>query len=281
MKRFLSRAFLIVTTVAGLAASAHAAPTAFASATDVGNGNVRFDALLPSGQAYVELFIRQNDIQNAAVQITRYGTDHGNGTTTYSFTLGNYHAGDRIEYRFYSYLPQSPGVFTPGPIEKKWRLFIYGSNQFVTADRTYILGPFTMGSGGANDQEVFDSYVTSKIVPMSTGWELVRANPSPFSAALLDNAAGMLGVYVKKCDGSAWVNIQNTPFAVQAVSENVDVAAGLYTWTGVFNAELPGTRIDPTYECGGYDIVVNTIIGPQTLRTNTTTEFAYVFANKL
>ena len=132
-----------------------------------------------------------------------------------------------------------------------------------------------------DDIEVWDTFVKSSIKPVSVGWELVRANPSPFSAPLLSNAAGILGVYVRKCDGSGWTNIVHTPFAVQQVSEYNDVAAGVYDWSGVFNGELPGTRVDPTYECGGYDTVVQTLIGPQTLRTNTTTEFAYVLANKL
>lgn len=274
-----ARALIFAAVLVGGASPAFA--TQIASATDLGGGSLRYDIVLPSGQAFVELFVRQNDIQNVALDITRHGTDHGDGSTTYGFTVPNYRAGDRIEYRFYSYLPNSPGRFTPGPIEEKWRLVSYGANQLVTDDATYQLGPYTHASGGANDIEVWDTFVKSTIKPVSVGWELVRANPSPFSAPLLSNAAGILGVYVRKCDGSGWTNIARTPFAVQQVTEYNDVANGVYDWSGVFNGELPGTRVDPTYECGGYDTVVQTLIGPQTLRTNTVTEFAYVLANKL
>jgi hypothetical protein len=265
--------------VAGVATQARAAQ--LASATDLGGGSVQFDVVLPSGQAFVELFVRQNDIQNVALDITRHHIDHADGTSTYRFTIPHYQVGDRIEYRYYSYLPNSPGRFIPGPIEDEWRLLVYGTNTFVANDASYQLGPYTRASGGANDIEVFDTFVHSQIRPVSVGWELVRADPSPFVAPLISNAAGIEAVYVRACDGSGWVRIDGTPFAVAAPTEYVDVGAGTYTWSGAFNAELPGTRVDPRYECGGYDIVVPTLIGPQTLRTDTTTEFAYVLANKL
>ena len=54
------------------------------------------------------------------------------------------------------------------------------------------------------------------------------------------------------------------------------MAAGRYVWSGTIDSELPGQTIDPTYECGGYDTIVQTYIGPQTLRTNASVRLAYV-----
>jgi hypothetical protein len=90
---------------------------------DLGDGSVRFSVTLPSGQQYVEVFSRQNGIQNVALNIVGRGTRHADGSTTYSFSRSGYQAGDFIEYRFYSYLPQSPGRFTPGPAEMIWQSY--------------------------------------------------------------------------------------------------------------------------------------------------------------
>jgi hypothetical protein len=256
MKRSLVRALLIAfsvaTTVAVANGDARAAKTM--SATDLGDGSVDFGVSLPSGQAYVELFVRQNGIQNIATPIVTHAIDHGDGTTTYHLTVHDYRCGDRIEYRFYSYLPQSPGVFTPGPAELIWSSFTYGS--------------------APADVEVYYAQGKSRIQPVSVGWQLVRANPSPFSTPLLGSSAKMLGVYVRHCDGTGWVRIDGTPFTVYSPTEHTD--AGIFTWSGYYNGELPGTRIDPRFECGGNDITISTLVGPQTLRTNTTVDFAYV-----
>src|SRR5258706_1399459 len=100
--------------------SAAAGNTVNVAATILEAGHVRYSVVLPKGQAYVELFVRQNGIQNVASAIASYGVDNGDGTATYSLSVGGYRAGDAIEYRFYSYLPHSPGVFSPGPIENAW-----------------------------------------------------------------------------------------------------------------------------------------------------------------
>jgi hypothetical protein len=87
---------------------------------DLGDGKVRFSVTLPSGQQYVEVFSRQNGLQNVATNIVSSARRHLDGTTTYSLERTGYNLGDLIEYRFYSYLPRSPGRFTPGPQEMKW-----------------------------------------------------------------------------------------------------------------------------------------------------------------
>jgi hypothetical protein len=90
---------------------------------DLGDGQLRFSVTLPSGQQYVEVFARQNGLQNVATNIVANKSVHANGTTTYSLVRGGYALGDVVEYRFYSYLPQSPGRFTPGPAEMVWQSY--------------------------------------------------------------------------------------------------------------------------------------------------------------
>src|SRR5215216_1670152 len=87
---------------------------------DTGDGRRTFQVTLASGQQYVEVFVRQNGVQNVATAIQGSGVDHGDGTATYSLTRDGYAASDVIEYRFYSYQPGAAGVFTPGPLEGVW-----------------------------------------------------------------------------------------------------------------------------------------------------------------
>jgi hypothetical protein len=93
------------------------------------NGNMVYTVTLPGRQAYVEAFVTQNGIQNVAGNIVSSGVDNGDGTFTYSRTVpaSQYHIGDDIRVRFYSYQSGKPGVFTPGPLETIWFPdFIYG-----------------------------------------------------------------------------------------------------------------------------------------------------------
>src|SRR5262245_50617861 len=107
---------------ASLGATCAAPALGRGAACDLGDGRIRFQVTLPCGQQYVEVFARQNGIQNLAIAIQGSAVDHGDGTATYSFVRSGYAPGDFVEYRFYSYLPRSPGVFTPGPIEWRWYL---------------------------------------------------------------------------------------------------------------------------------------------------------------
>lgn len=268
------------TVVAVLAVSAVAVAHERSSATDEGNGTVEYAVVLPSGQAFVELFVRQNGIQNIALDITRFGTPLGDGTTRYAFTIPNfYRAGEILEYRFYSYLPHAPGLFTPGPIENEWRWLTYGQPRVRIGGDSYFLGPYGMASGGAIDTQVYTVYATSNVQPAETGWLLDRAGATPFAAPLVGASATMLAVYVAACDGSGWVRIDGTPFAVAAPGETS--ADGWYRWSGTFDGQRPGATVDPTYECGGYGEVVDTAIGPQTVTTDAGVTFAYVLAHRL
>ena len=83
-------------------------------------GQLTFQVTLPSGQQYVEVFVRQNGIQNVATAIQASGVANADGTTTYSLTRGGYQADDVVEYRFYSHQLLGPAVFTPGPAPSLW-----------------------------------------------------------------------------------------------------------------------------------------------------------------
>src|SRR5262249_23672756 len=109
MLRKLIGALLLAAAIAG-GTDASADEGRAATAIDLGQGTVEFDVVLPSGQAYVEVFVRQNGIQNIASNIVHDVVDHGDGTSTYRHVAHGYCAGDLIEYRFYSYLPNSPGL---------------------------------------------------------------------------------------------------------------------------------------------------------------------------
>ncbi len=120
------------------------------SICDLGNGAVLFQVTLPSNQMYVELFSRQNGVQNVAAGIGANVADNGDGTSTYYLQRGGYSEGDSIEYRFYSYLPNAPGVFTPGPAEQNWYSTTYGSTGGsedipVLKDATLILSSYGYG----------------------------------------------------------------------------------------------------------------------------------------
>jgi hypothetical protein len=96
------------------------------------NGDLKFSVTLPTNQQYVEVFVRQNDVQNIAQNIVASGVANPDGTKTYSLTsaASKYKAGDRILARFYSYKANSPGVFTPGSTDNVWApLFVYGQSN--------------------------------------------------------------------------------------------------------------------------------------------------------
>jgi hypothetical protein len=97
------------------------------------NGDMRYSVTFPAKQAYVEAFVRQNGVQNVAGNIVSSQVANGDGTFTYSRIVhaSQYHAGDVISVRFYSYKANSPGVFTPGgATDSLWFPdFIYGSGD--------------------------------------------------------------------------------------------------------------------------------------------------------
>jgi hypothetical protein len=110
---------------------------------NLGGGQLKFQVRLPSGQSYVEVFSRQNGTQNVATAITGSAVSNGDGTSTYSLTRSGYAAADKVEYRFYSYLPSSPGVFTPGAAESVW--YGYISAVAVTKDAAAIYSSYGLG----------------------------------------------------------------------------------------------------------------------------------------
>ena len=241
-----------------------------------GNGTVTFEITLPSGQAFVELFSRQNGIQNLAVSIQHTESPLGNGSSLYSFTTGAYAEGDEVEYRFYHYRPASPGLFSPGPAPSVWKIATLGetADYFKTEDGDYLIGE---GDGVFTSIYPQSDYTVAR--PQQTGWALDRAHPE---SLLVDiepeyNYATFQGIYVKPCASDVWVNIQDTPYAYypsyvfesqNGVSYSYDI---YYSWSPAY-----GTQPNATFACGGEFITINTYIGPQQVRTNAKVEFAYV-----
>jgi hypothetical protein len=140
------------------------------SACDLGNGSFKFQVTLASGQQYVEVFARQNGIQNVATAITQNGTTNADGTKTYSLTRSGYSSNDSIEYRFYSYLPNSPGVFTPGPTQSTWYKYTKGGFTTVPAikDAAVVLNNYSnpnLGNtkfGTAQSVDIGEYHLTSE-----------------------------------------------------------------------------------------------------------------------
>jgi hypothetical protein len=109
-----------------------------AAATDptfvrqLANGNLQFIVTLPGKQQYVEVFVQQNRVQNIATNIVSSAVSNPDGSFTYSLVAPatNYKTGDQILARFYSYKQNSPGVFTPGPVDSTWApLLVYGATN--------------------------------------------------------------------------------------------------------------------------------------------------------
>ncbi|VUD59399.1 hypothetical protein TDB9533_02667 [Thalassocella blandensis] len=240
-----------------------------------GNNTVTFQITLPSGQAYVELFSKQNSVQNLAVSIQHTELPIGNGLSTYTFSSDFYNAGDIIEYRFYYYLPSAPGQFSPGPNPAAWKQKVLTTtNYFKTEDGDYVIG---------QQDDVFTSiYRQSGLTtarPQQTGWALDRAHPEDLQSEIEAsyNFATFKGIYVKPCNSNVWINIQNTPYAYYPtyVTEYQDQSSYLYdiyyTWPPAY-----GTQPSDTFACGGEYVTIDTYIGPQQVRTNALVEFAYV-----
>lgn len=117
-------------------------------ATDMGNGSIAFEVKLPTYQQYVEIFVRQNGIQNVAQNIVDKFENNYDGTVTYKYVGIGYKAGDVVEYRFYSYASNSQGVFTPGPIENSWNTLTVSQSSYiapVTKDASLILSSYCCG----------------------------------------------------------------------------------------------------------------------------------------
>jgi hypothetical protein len=97
------------------------------------NGDMRYSITFPARQAYVEAFVRQNGVQNISGNIVSSQVANADGTFTYARVVhaSQYHVGDVISARFYSYKANSPGVFTPGgSTDGVWFPdFIYGSGD--------------------------------------------------------------------------------------------------------------------------------------------------------
>lgn len=248
---------------------------------NLGNGKVRFEITLPSNQDYVEVFARKNGVQNLAVNITNSATSNGNGTSTYSLEQNGYDLGDLIESRFYSYAPGQSAIFTPGTTASNWYSEILAQQQlFLTSDGNYTLGKQLNQWQQESLIQVFTQQGSSTAHPSQTGWYLTRATPVDLSTPIVDGYtyANLKGLYVKPCNASVWVNIQNTVFAdilnarYELVNPGINYSVDITTNYSM----LPGTQPTTEYDCGGTLMPISTRIGTVDVRTDTQVQFAYV-----
>jgi hypothetical protein len=239
------------------------------------NGAARFEVTLPSAQAYVEVFVRQNGIQNTAkaIQKSEVKLQDKVGFSRYSLEGGSFKTGDKIEYRFYSYLPGKPGVFTPGKAESVWKTQLYGAACTSSFETT--AGAFCLDAKAASQTQVYTASAKEWITPQSRGWALNPALLGELKTnALLDDAE-LLGVFVKVCATGKWVPIEETPYRPLSASEAIVGLDYVYTPQNL-NTTFPGTKVRDTYACGGRFVTIPTLIGNQTLLTDASVEFAYV-----
>lgn len=93
------------------------------------NGDVRFAVKFPAAQRQVEVFARKNGSQNVAQPMLGFRNADGTFTYRYVAPASLYRSGDKITARFYSFVANQPGVFTPGPTQSTWlNDFTYGSS---------------------------------------------------------------------------------------------------------------------------------------------------------
>ncbi|MGL1936839.1 MAG: hypothetical protein OCD01_17560 [Fibrobacterales bacterium] len=245
------------------------------SADYIDQGTVKVNALLPTGQQWVEVFVRVNGQQVIAGPVMNSGEDNGDGTTTYSVTRSGLSVGDVIEYRAYSYLPGKPGTFTPGTTEQSWETLTFGTLN--TTDGVISTENFEDG----HEYQIAFSKSSEFVMPAGHGWALYKATPQSITVPLIHTTASMKDIYVKKCavtEGEAeWVPYAEAGYASYNSYEYVYPEVGTYYWYNPYTYNYwPGTRLNSTYACNAYPIHVYTYIGWQTLLTNGTVTFAYV-----
>lgn len=80
--------------------------------SELANGEIKFEVTYTEPKEYVEVFIKKNDVQNVAMDVTNSVIANADGTYSYQLIRPGYVAGDLIAARFYSH---SNGVqeFTP------------------------------------------------------------------------------------------------------------------------------------------------------------------------
>ncbi len=238
---------------------------------DLGDGQARFDLYAPSGQHYAEVFARRDGVQDVAGDVTGTETPLGGGMSRYERVHDAYADGAAIEYRAYHFLPSTAGVFAPGPSPGAWKSYTYGDIAGVMFDR------WQLAPGPDLDVDVYYGHATSHIVPAHTGWYLNRAAVPPLTVPTNGFATTRVAeVYVRRCDTAAWERLSELPAydypsATDATEDGLYQFAPTPTWS-----VLPGTRVNPQYECGGHKITIPTFIGPQTLTTGAKIHYAYV-----
>jgi hypothetical protein len=130
------------------------------------NGDLKFSVNYSSAKNYVEVFVKQNGIQNVAQNIVSSQVVNANGTYTYSYTkpASSFSTGDLITTRFYSYATGQPGLFTPGPAEQVWSEGFYYNQSCKTV---YVSTTGSDSNPGT---------ISQPVRKISYGYELAKNN---------------------------------------------------------------------------------------------------------
>jgi len=237
-------------TTSGAQAISQVSVSAEPSAVYAVDGSVTFSVKLPSSQQYVEVFSRNNGLQNIAQAIVGTGVVNSDGTTTYSYKAYGYKAGDVVEYRFYSYLPNSPGVFTPGPVENKWNTLVVQTAVMIPVAKdaslyrsSYYLGDLSNNNyGNATGLSVM-SYLDYSDAILGFGLSSVTSGAVVTHARLLLNVhalkggAGDINLSVVN-DSTSWNELTVTSKTTPAAT-----LAGAYTLPASGQASLDVTAL--------------------------------------
>lgn len=193
--------------------------------SELPNGDVRYAISFPAKQQYVEVFVRQNGVQNVSGNIVQSERNNGDGTYTYERIVPAswYHAGDVIQARFYSYKPQTPGVFTPGPQEQVWFPdYLYGEGfQCPPAPINGCTSSKFSGLLATASSVQNSSLSASRAVDnnLSTRWSSAASNPQWLRVDLgqvkyvdrvtlnWENAASAHYQIQSSMDGTTWTSV--------------------------------------------------------------------------
>ncbi len=105
------------------------------------NNQIDLSVTLPNGQEVVEMFAKQNGVQNVSVNITSSESDNGDGTSTYNVVLTGYNNSDAVEYRSYNFRAGAVSNFIPGPDASAWKSFSYtGSSSIINLNHEILTG---------------------------------------------------------------------------------------------------------------------------------------------
>ncbi|HVJ18228.1 MAG TPA: hypothetical protein VM686_22565 [Polyangiaceae bacterium] len=155
---------------------------------------------------------------------------------------------------------------------------------FETSDAIYELGEHVDDHGNLVNVELIEDSGSSYLTPQSpsTAWIVDRAAAHAQERPLLLNQVTPLGLYVRRCKGNAWVNVNETLFAAQS-DLLVSTYDGKYFVAHYFNNIQTNVFLDDEFECPTEEPSFATITvdgEEQEVQRVGKVEFAYVIEHR-